>query len=81
MYDNFAATNDRKINDLSEGLVMNFDIPSENGLIGKYCGQSPEVSQSVRNSSGWEECLPENVPEFESILWSLGVCTNPIYNL
>ena len=26
-------------------LVMNFDTPSENYLIRKHCGQSPEVSQ------------------------------------
>ena len=29
---------------------MNFDIPSENGLIRKYCGQSPGVLQTVGNT-------------------------------
>ena len=43
---------------------MNFDIPSENDLIKNYCGQSPKISQLVRNGRGWEEWLPENIPEF-----------------
>ena len=34
----------------TEDRVTNFDISSENDLIRKYCGQSPEVLQSVRKS-------------------------------
>ena len=30
----------------NKDLVMDFDIPSENDLIRKYCGQSPEIPQS-----------------------------------
>jgi hypothetical protein len=29
----------------NKDIVINFDIPSENDLIRKYCGQMPEVSQ------------------------------------
>ena len=42
--------------------------------------QSPEVTQSIRNSWGLEERFPENVPEFEWIL-CLGVDTDSVYNL
>jgi hypothetical protein len=55
----------------NEDLVMNFDILSEKGLIRKYSRQSSEGSQSVRNCWGWEEWLPESVPKFEWIVWSL----------
>ena len=38
-------------------------------------------TKEVKNSCGWKEWLPENIPEFEWILWSLGMCTDSIYNL
>ena len=50
-----------------EDLVMNFDIPSENDLIRKYCEQSPQVSESVRNSWWWEERFL-NLNEFRGIM-------------
>ena len=55
---------------------MNFNIPSENNLIKKYCGQSLEVSQSVVITQGWEEWLPKNVCEF----CEAQVCTDLFYN-
>ena len=36
----------------NEDLVMNFDIPSENDLLRKYCGPSLEVSQSETVETG-----------------------------